>query len=433
MAIVSLSTDLMRMFSVLKKLLIAPSRLMVLMLLCLLICVVTLRERYNSNRSSGYRGPSVEQVRTIFKRVDSVTPDSSAQSFLAWDTNGQCLGRIIDSSGLSPDYAGYGGIIPVRVTLDPNDNIITLQLGRNHETPSYLSYLKKHRFLERWYGLKAQKAVEQEVVAISGATMSCKAISKTLRHSLAIVYNIPLAADISAPEYHAEFSFKKLLLYMVMLGSFLSIIKPKFLKIHRRLLLLMAVIILGIMNGTLLSITQMYAWLVNGISFPEHLPLASLAGLALLVPILYKKNIYCLYLCSFGAAQELVGQTTGSKRSISKKIVNLLLACGSVLLGFIGIILLAGIDFDLSMVEPFTVFSMRAISFWVLLLAGLCLLVSVYYPRFWCRFLCPTGRIINLFRWGILLTRNKQQNGSSLTNRPAGHLLWRRTDVKRKE
>ncbi len=69
-------------------------------------------------------------------------------------------------------------------------------------------------------------------------------------------------------------------------------------------------------------------------------------------------------------------------------------------------------DFDLATVEPFAVFSARAASGGVLFLAGTCLLVSVFYPRLWCRFLCPTGRIISLLRWG-LFAREVRREGRS--------------------
>lgn len=410
----------MRLSLLLQKTLIAPPRWLGLMFLCLLGCVIFVRDGGDGNVNSV--DMFIHQAQTIFPDADSVTADPSGQSFLVWDRHEQRLGKIIHSSDLSPDYVGYGGVIPVCIVLDQKDNIIALHLGRNHETPRYLTYIKKHRFLNRWQGLKATEAVERQVDAISGATMSCMAISKTVRHSLSIAYDVPLPADLRLPEYHAAFSFKRLLLYAAMLGCLLYVIKPSYIKIHRRLLLLLSVVILGILNGMLLSLAQVRTWLISGIAFPEHLPLACLAGIAVFMPLLKKKNIYCAYLCPFGAAQELLGQGTCTKHPMPKKIANLLFACGSVLLIFVGFTLLAGIDFDLSLVEPFSVFSIQTITSWVLLLAGICLLTSVYYPRCWCRFLCPIGRIINLFQWGILTTRNKRRSKLSMAKRPVGYL-----------
>jgi hypothetical protein len=392
-------------------------------LLCLLGFWVTVRESIGSFKDTDLTTLSVRQAQTVFHQADCITSDPSGQSILVWDRNGQCLGRIVESAGFSFGYAGYAGSIPLRIALDPNDKVIALNLGQNHETPSYITYLRKRGFLEQWDGLSAGEVVARQVDAISGATMSCKAISNTLRHSLAITYDIPLPADLSLPEYYAVFSAKKVLFYVVMLVGLLYSLKPKLLGIHRRFILLLSVFVLGILNGKLISLAQIHAWIINGIAFPEHLPLVCLTGISLLVPLLYRKNIYCVYLCPFGAAQELLGQTVGTKYPMPKKITNFLLACGSVLLIFTGFTLLAGIDFDLSLVEPFAVFSMRAISFWVLLLAGTCMLASVYYPRCWCRFICPIGRIINLFQWGIVSYRKKRQNGSSIEKGSIWHCL----------
>jgi NosR/NirI family transcriptional regulator, nitrous oxide reductase regulator len=348
------------------------------------------------------RAPTVTQVAEWFPEAHAVAYDPQGKGYVVRDAQGHALGKVIDSVDLSPSYIGYGGEIPVRVVLDRTEKIMGIALGPNNETRSYLASLKKRGFLDRWRGLTVQEAVEREVITVSGATLSSRAIGRTLRHSLVNAYGLDLPPDMQALSRVSLFSPAKVAMYVLILTSVLVTVKPSVLGGYRRALLLADVIVIGCLNGTMLSLSQMKNSLAGGIVSAEHLPLVCLLAVAVLVPLLAKKNIYCAWLCPFGAAQELIGQTAGSRRPLSARIRHLLHVCRRALLVAVGFALLAGINFDLASVEPFAVFSIKAASAWVLFLAGACLLVSVFHPRLWCRFLCPTGWTINLFRWGIL-------------------------------
>jgi hypothetical protein len=126
------------------------------------------------------------------------------------------------------------------------------------------------------------------------------------------------------------------------------------------------------------------------------------AGIPLMV-ILFG-NIYCGYICPFGAMQELLGYIiprrfkktltveTMQKARFFKYIILLVL----ILVFFVSRnrTTLAG--------DPLiSFFSFRFIKtgFYsaIILIIAVALTGSIFYPRFWCRYLCPAGAFLSLF------------------------------------
>lgn len=124
-------------------------------------------------------------------------------------------------------------------------------------------------------------------------------------------------------------------------------------------------------------------------------------GMTAWVLLFNGKNLYCGYWCPMGAAQELIAKAGPANLKIGASLGRVLQYGRDGLLLTLCVLLLVGLSVDLTHFEPFPIFTPQAASFSTLILAGGCLLMSLFCPRFWCRFLCPTGRILNLFK-GIL-------------------------------
>ena len=330
---------------------LSPPRWLAVTLLCLTALAVFVRGDGGNGRRADHT-PTIAQAGELFPEAATVAHDSLGRSFVVRDRHARALGRIVDSSGLGPSYIGYAGQVPVRIALDMEDRIVAVRLGENRETRSYLAYLDRHGFLDRWRGLTAVEAVEQQVAAVSGATLSSQAIAKTLRHSLAISYDRELPADIPSPQRSSLRCPVTLATYAVLLTAVVACFRPSLLGGYRRIVLIADVVVLGVLSGTMLSLSQVHG-------------------------------------------------------------------------------LLAGVGLDLATVEPFAVFSARAASAWVLFLAGTCLLVSVFYPRLWCRVLCPTGRIVQLLMWGLLRPRQASARPATPSCRRPVHerLSWQSAEA----
>lgn len=213
---------------------LSPPRWLAVTLLCLTALAVFVRGDRGSGRPAN-RTPTIAQARELFPEAATVAYDSLAKSFVTRDSDARALGQIVDSSGLSPLYIGYAGQVPVRIGLDMEDRIVAVRLGENRETRSYLAYWDRRGFLDRWRGLTAVEAVEQQVAAVSGATLSSQAIAKTLRHSLAIAYDRELPADMRAPQRSSLRCPVTLATYAVLLTAVVACLRPSLLGGYRRI------------------------------------------------------------------------------------------------------------------------------------------------------------------------------------------------------
>ena len=121
-------------------------------------------------------------------------------------------------------------------------------------------------------------------------------------------------------------------------------------------------------------------------------------------------NLYCGYLCPFGAAQELLGYVL-PRRFRPAPIRDPMRAAR-----FIKYVVLAVLIVGFFIVrdrrtlagDPLTsVFALRSASstwpVWMWGIAGAALLGSLFYTRFWCRYLCPAGAFLSLLNHVRLL------------------------------
>ena len=64
------------------------------------------------------------------------------------------------------------------------------------------------------------------------------------------------------------------------------------------------------------------------------------------------------------------------------------------------VLMLAGVLFQWMDYEIFTAFIFRSASVVVLILAGIVTMLSVFVPRPYCRFICPTGTLFKIAQGG---------------------------------
>lgn len=181
---------------------------------------------------------------------------------------------------------------------------------------------------------------------------------------------------------------------MALVGFFF----PRQVKPFRLYILSLSVIFLGFLRGTFLSMEGIYHWLGYGFPFSSQWFLIGLFGLAILLPLVTNKPFYCRWVCPFGAAQELMGKLNKRKLHLSPSLLHFLVSIRKYLLLLIVVLLILGMITDLSQWEPFSAFAFRSASVWVLILAGLLLLASVFVQQPWCRFFCPTGQFLESVR-----------------------------------
>jgi polyferredoxin len=247
--------------------------------------------------------------------------------------------------------------------------------------------------------LTATEALGKKVDAVTGATVTSSAVIASVRKRLGQLSWEDTSFRWSARGRVAE----KAAAAAVLLFAFMSFIMPGPLRRYRWCLAVLSVLVLGFLNGCFLSLKLFYSWFVGGIPWTVSPVLVMAAVLAVGVPLCMGRNFYCAHVCPYGFAQELAGKPLGAfrkrtkKAGITKSAINTMRMIRRIFFAVIMIALLAGIHFHLDLVEPFSAFLFRSAPRFVLWLAGIFLLVSVFLPRFWCRCLCPTGQLLDIF------------------------------------
>lgn len=308
---------------------------------------------------------------------------------------------VVNTRVLAKDVQGYGGPVPLKIHIDKDGRLTAIEAEPNAESPSFFDRAKE--LFSRWQGKTIDEAMAEDVDAVSGATFSSKAIIRNVQRGLAYAKQHGLAdGGKGAQEESAERTVATgwtLGSIVALIAVLLGAVVPLFTNNRRLHLvqLVVNVVVLGLWTGTFVSYTLFLRLFAGGVSLSAIGTLAALLLMlivALLYPLAGRSGHYCAHVCPFGSAQELAGKLSRRKLRITPHVLRVLTALRNLLWGVLMALLLTGtctawIDYEL-----FTAFIYSSASVWVIVLAVLFLVLSVWMPRPYCRFVCPTGALM---------------------------------------
>lgn len=308
---------------------------------------------------------------------------------------------VVNTRVLAKDVQGYGGPVPLKIHIDKDGRLTAIEAEPNAESPSFFDRAKE--LFSRWQGKTIDEAMAEDVDAVSGATFSSKAIIRNVQRGLAYAKQHGLAdGGKGAQEESAERTVATgwtLGSIVALIAVLLGAIVPLFTNNRRLHLvqLVVNVVVLGLWTGTFVSYTLFLRLFAGGVSLSAIGTLAApllMLIVALLYPLAGRSGHYCAHVCPFGSAQELAGKLSRRKLRITPRVLSVLTALRNLLWGVLMALLLTGtctawIDYEL-----FTAFIYSSASVWVIVLAVLFLVLSVWVPRPYCRFVCPTGALM---------------------------------------
>ncbi|MCI7425607.1 MAG: 4Fe-4S binding protein [Prevotella sp.] len=317
---------------------------------------------------------------------------------------------VVNTKPLAKDVQGYGGPVPLKIHIK-DGRVAAVEAEPNAESPDFFNRAKE--LLNHWQGKSVDEALAEEVDAVSGATFSSRAIIANMQRGLAYAKQHGQwgedgsvgALETSAPPIVGsedgsvgalETGASPIVaLVVVLLGA----VVPLFYNNRRLHLVQLAVnvVVLGLWTGTFVSYTLFLRIFAGGVSLSAIGALAApllMLIVALIYPLAGRSGHYCANVCPFGSAQELAGKLSRRKLRITPRILKLLSVLRNLLWGVLMALLLTGtctawIDYEL-----FTAFLYSSASVWVIVLAALFLVLSVWVPRPYCRFVCPTGALV---------------------------------------
>ena len=332
---------------------------------------------------------------------------------------------VVSTKPLAKDVQGYGGPVPLKIHIK-DGRVAAVEAEPNAESPDFFNRAKE--LLNHWQNKSVDEALAEEVDAVSGATFSSRAIIANMQRGLAYAKQhgqwgedgsvgaletsaSPIeggsvgALGTSAPPIVGsggnsvgalETGASPIVaLIVVLLGA----VVPLFYNNRRLHLVQLAVnvVVLGLWTGTFVSYTLFLRVFSGGVSLSAIGAFAApmlMLIVALIYPLAGRSGHYCANICPFGSAQELAGKLSRRKLRITPRVLKLLSVLRNLLWGVLMALLLTGtctawIDYEL-----FTAFLYSSASVWVTVLAALFLVLSVWVPRPYCRFVCPTGALV---------------------------------------
>lgn len=308
---------------------------------------------------------------------------------------------VVNTRVLAKDVQGYGGPVPLKIHIDKDGRLTAIEAEPNAESPSFFDRAKE--LFSRWQGKTIDEAMAEDVDAVSGATFSSKAIIRNVQRGLAYAKQHGLAdGGKGAQKESAERTVATgwtLGSIVALIAVLLGAVVPLFTNNRRLHLvqLVVNVVVLGLWTGTFVSYTLFLRLFAGGVSLSAIGALAApllMLIVALIYPLAGRSGHYCAHVCPFGSAQELAGKLSRRKLRITPRVLRVLTALRNLLWGVLMALLLTGtcsawIDYEL-----FTAFIYSSASVWVIVLAVLFLVLSVWVPRPYCRFVCPTGALM---------------------------------------
>jgi hypothetical protein len=382
------------------------SRLLRLVLLIALLVGISWRQRPPSEpvaegATENVAPFTLEQAREVFPAAAVLGSfHDEERSYDVLSADGKVLGRVLSTSPDSDEITGYAGPVPLLIGVDPAAKIVGIALLPNRESGNFVAHVRNSGLFQSWDGLGFAEAAAKQVDAVSGATYTSTAVVKSLRKRLAGTSPVPVVVPAPTPRFTSKLLWSLPGLLVVVLGV-VAYFCPKILARWRVSQLSASVLVLGFGSGTFLSLAQLHGWLSGGFSLNGDLLILLIAAVACLLPILCGRNFYCSQLCPYGCAQELAGKLMRKKPASSVRLIRYLRYLRSLALAGIALWLLAGKTADLTNLEPFSAFLFHSAALGVLVLAVCFLILSLFFPRLWCRALCPTGFLLNQFRVGF--------------------------------
>ncbi len=312
---------------------------------------------------------------------------------------------------------GYQSRIEVMTIADSAGSMVKAVVTKHGETPIFFERLYTQKLFERFEDLSVQEPIylggasgysgdldsretDNYIDAITGSTLSSHAVAESVNKSTAYIASQFFNTHWDNPYDRFQFTMKDLAMMMIYLIALAAAYLKKLVR-FRLWLLLASFAVMGFYVQRFIAVSNLFSLITLQIPRLTDLGWYVLIIGALGFIVLLGKNMYCAWICPFGAVQEALNKVSGFKswgispQTIKKmKLVAPTLLWLAVMLGtFLG-------DYGTLDYQPFSaLFLFKAV--WVMwLMLPIFIFISLFISRFYCQFFCPVGFLLTLLnRW----------------------------------
>lgn len=336
-----------------------------------------------------------DQLYEVFNGAENFKKiNNKPLTYAAYKNDGQdsIIGYVTLGSAV-----GYGGPLDVLVASDTRGDIVEIKVVNHKETPSFFFKVIHENFLDQFDGesIKNQFKIGEDIDAISGATLTSRGISNAVKQASHHVAVNQLNMEVLEGEHQISLTIRELSVVLLFVLSIMGIVRSN--KRIRWISMITSIFVLGFWLNSAIAIAN-FVVLVKGFmpSVYENLLLYLLIFGVIGLVLFFGKNVYCYWLCPFGALQEIMGKIGGTPIKINSKVNKGLMKLPYLLAWIAVMIALLKNSPGISSYEPFgNIFGLQGLVIQWLLIPVI-LIASMFISRFWCKYFCPVGVVMYL-------------------------------------
>lgn len=312
---------------------------------------------------------------------------------------------------------GYQSRIEVMTIVSCEGLVEKVLVTRQGETPVFFQRLYSQAWFDEFKGLSVKEPIflgeaygysgylagretNNFIDRVTGSTVSSHAVTWAVNNGAAYLSKQFFNRGWNNPYEEFQFSLKSFLLPAIYAGALAGALNRKLARL-RIWILLAGAGLLGFYANQFVTANNLFSLLTLQIPRLTNLGwylliFGSLAFIAFL-----GKNLYCAWICPFGAVQELLNKAAGFRPlGISPEVADKLRLAAPVLLWLAVMLGTCYSDYRTLDYQPFSAFFLLK-AVWVMwLLLPVLVFMNLFISRFYCRFFCPVGFTLNLLnRW----------------------------------
>jgi len=291
---------------------------------------------------------------------------------------------------------GWGGPALVATRIDTSGYVEEAKVLDHHETPAFFASLLKNDYFRQFQGkyIGDRFSIDEDVQAVSGATISSLGFNNALRKSCHYLAESEFQMEMAEDDMKISFADPG---YLILLLFVLAYLGSRFGFSRIRILIqLSAVVIMGFILNYPLSMSHISSLFLGFFPNPEsNITWYILLGSLLAMMAFAGKNLYCTWICPFGAIQDLLNKVSSISLSLPSWLKKYSRWSGGVIAWFSVCVIFISRNPALGTFEPFAaLFSFKGFGIiWIVL--PVLIFSSFFIRRMWCRFFCPVGFLLN--------------------------------------
>lgn len=317
-----------------------------------------------------------------------------------FDVHGLRIGYLVRTMPDGAHIIGYSGTTDTLVAINLDDTVRGINIRSSEDTVRHAEdVMLDWSFKRVWNGMRwsemaAMDLLEEGMEGVSGATMTSLSVARGVVNRFAVAEGraIPLPIVWELEDVG--------LLGAICIAMFLSFTKHRGRGRARKWFQIYVIGYVGFLTGDLLAQSLLAGWAKAGVAWQIAPGLVLLVAASILIPLTSKRPFYCQQLCPHGAVQEIIMRVSPRRWRISLPAgLERGLRWGpGLLLGFIAVLVLLPLDFDLAGFEPFDAYLLGIAGTATITVAVVGLVASVFVPKAYCKFGCPTGSLLEFIR-----------------------------------